>query len=170
FADEPLSLGFIDGMHLFDYVLRDFVHVERACAWHSVIVIDDVMPRYVEEAARDRITRDWTGDVYKLSLALAEHRPDLVLLPVNTQPTGLLVVLNPNALDTTLSDQMQSILASYDWADPQPVPDALLNRTRALDPGKLLDLDLFASIRHARATTETEADGRQRNLLFIDEN
>ena len=34
--DEPaptLDLVFIDGMHLFEYALRDFMNVERYCAW-----------------------------------------------------------------------------------------------------------------------------------------
>ena len=61
--------------------------------WTSVVVFDDILPREVDEAARDRRTRAWTGDVYKLLGILAHHRPDLICLRVDTQPTGLLLVL-----------------------------------------------------------------------------
>ena len=51
-----LDLAFIDGMHLFEYALRDFINVERFADWSSVIVFDDMLPRNVDEAARDRHT------------------------------------------------------------------------------------------------------------------
>ena len=51
-----LDLSFIDGMHLFEYVLRDFMNVERFSRWDTAIVLDDMLPRDVDEAARDRHT------------------------------------------------------------------------------------------------------------------
>src|SRR5919199_6293552 len=87
------DLAFIDGMHLAEFAVRDFIGVERLSPWTGVAVFDDVLPRTVEEASRDRRTRAWTGDVYKIMAILARHRPDLICLRVGTQPTGLLVVL-----------------------------------------------------------------------------
>ena len=101
---QPFDLAFIDGMHLFEFALRDFINVERQTDWTSVIVFDDMLPRNVQEAASDRETKAWTGDVYKVILTLREYRPDLVLLPVDTLPTGLLLVLAPDRDSTALTD------------------------------------------------------------------
>ncbi|MGH8938377.1 MAG: class I SAM-dependent methyltransferase, partial [Actinomycetes bacterium] len=77
FGGRPVDLAFIDGLHLFEFALRDFVTVERHAAPSSVVVIDDDFPRTVDEAARERHTKSWTGDVYTVLAILQEHRPDL---------------------------------------------------------------------------------------------
>jgi hypothetical protein len=41
-------------MHLAEFVVRDFANVERNAEWCSVAVFDDILPRTVEEAGRDR--------------------------------------------------------------------------------------------------------------------
>src|SRR3954454_16373450 len=76
-ALAPIGLAFIDGMHLVEYALSDFIGVEKRAHWTSVVVLDDMLPRVAREASRHRRTRAWTGDVYKLSAILAEWRPDL---------------------------------------------------------------------------------------------
>ena len=87
-----VGLSFIDGMHLAEFALRDFINVER-CHRSGAVVFDDILPRSADEAARGRHTRAWTGDVYKMLGILARHRPDLICLRVGTEPTGLLLVL-----------------------------------------------------------------------------
>ena len=52
-----LDLVFIDGLHLFEFALRDLINTERHCSPTSVIIFDDVLPRTVDEAARVRHTR-----------------------------------------------------------------------------------------------------------------
>src|SRR3954449_9507356 len=66
------ALSFIDGMHLSEFIVRDFANVERHAEWTSVVVFDDILPRTADEAARDRRPRAWTGAVYK---ALARAHP-----------------------------------------------------------------------------------------------
>ena len=58
--------------------------------------MDDMLPRTALEAARNRQTRAWTGDVWKVTAVLEQRRPDLVLVPVAVRPTGFLVVLCPD--------------------------------------------------------------------------
>jgi hypothetical protein len=94
FWPTPIDLAFIDGMHLFEFALRDFINVERYCEPSSVVVFDDMLPRDVDEAARERHTQAWTGDVFKLRDVLVALRPDLRLTVVDTEPTGLLIVSN----------------------------------------------------------------------------
>ena len=57
FGGVPVDLAFIDGMHLSEFALRDFINIEPFMADTGVIVIDDVLPRNGLEAARDRKTR-----------------------------------------------------------------------------------------------------------------
>jgi hypothetical protein len=52
----PFDLAFIDGMHLFEFALRDFVNVERHCSPRSAVIFDDVLPRKPDEAARQKHT------------------------------------------------------------------------------------------------------------------
>jgi len=110
---RPVDLGFIDGMHLFEYGLRDFINMERMCRAGSVILIHDVVPCVPVVGARQRTTRTWTGDVWKVLLCLARHRPDLDLTLVMTSPSGLAIVRNLDPSNRVLADKLPSILDEY---------------------------------------------------------
>lgn len=135
----PFDLSFIDGLHLFEFALRDFLHAERFSTTRSVVIFDDVLPRSVDEAARVRHTRAWTGDVYVIVEVLARYRPDLIVVPVGTQPTGLLLVMGLDPTSTVLADNYDQIMAEYRRTDPQPVPANLLDRLTATPPQRVLD-------------------------------
>jgi hypothetical protein len=155
---RPFDLTFIDGLHLFEFALRDFMHAERHSTRRGVIVLDDVLPRSIDEAARQRHTDGWTGDVYGMVEVLAEFRPDLVVVPVDTTPTGLLLVMGLDPTDTTLSDHFDEILVRFRRPDPQPVPPALLDRLTVLPPGRLLESDLLDLLARADASADARAD------------
>src|SRR5690349_17650892 len=38
FGGRPVAMAFIDGMHLFEFALRDFINVERHADWTSLVV------------------------------------------------------------------------------------------------------------------------------------
>ncbi|MET9129197.1 class I SAM-dependent methyltransferase [Streptomyces antibioticus] len=154
-----LDLAFIDGMHLFEYALRDFVNVERHADWSSVIVLDDMLPRTVDEAARERHTTAWTGDVYKVGEILNRYRPDLVTVLVDTQPTGQLVVFGADPRNRVLSQKYDEIIAEYDVPDPQKVPESVLDRVRAVPPEVLLDAGLWRPLVRARNLGLSRARG-----------
>src|SRR5919107_2890242 len=40
FGGEPIAFAFIDGMHLAEFVVRDFANVERNAHWSTVVVFD----------------------------------------------------------------------------------------------------------------------------------
>src|SRR6185295_13014640 len=42
-SDGRIDLAFIDGMHLFEFALRDFMNVEQHATATSVIVFDDML-------------------------------------------------------------------------------------------------------------------------------
>jgi hypothetical protein len=154
-----LDLAFIDGMHLFEYVLRDFMNVERYSTWSTVIAFDDMLPRDIDEAARDRHTEAWTGDVYKLIPTLARYRPDLIALQVDTQPTGILVVLGADATNVDLRGHYNSIVADQVVPDPQPVPTWVLERQSAVAPEALLSSGLWAELVKGRRRHQRRAAG-----------
>jgi hypothetical protein len=169
FGGTVIDLAFIDGMHLAEYALRDFINTERHTHAASVIVLDDMLPRIPVEGARDRdLARShgaWAGDVYKVVDALRNLRPDLICLEVDTQPTGTAVVLLPDSSSTALADAYDDLVEAYAVRDPQEVPEAVLGRSRALDPVRLLDAPIWDDLRRLRELPDTEARPQVADLL-----
>jgi Methyltransferase domain len=150
FARLPVDLAFIDGMHHFEYALRDFIGVERYCTPASVVAFDDVLPRNVEEAARGGEPPDWTGDVFRIAAALAANRPDLRLLTVDTEPTGTLLVTDLDPASGVLQVCLDDIVREYVQPDPQSVPQEVLERTDAIAAEEALSLGIWDELREAR--------------------
>jgi hypothetical protein len=151
FGGERVAFSFIDGMHLAEFVVRDFANVERVATWSSVVVFDDILPRTAEEAARDRRTRAWTGDVYKALDALIRYRPDLICLRVDTEPTGLGVILGLDPGESELRERYDEFVGEAVVPDPQDVPAGVLQRAGAVDPQTVLDSSILPLLRDARA-------------------
>jgi len=133
-SQEPPDFAFVDGMHLFEYALRDFLNIERSCAPGCLVAVDDVFPSHPAQASRERHTRVWTGDVWKLHRTLAAHRPDLFLLPLDTLPTGLLLVAGLDPANTLLRDRYAELVSNASSAEDVP-PAAVLQREGALPLG-----------------------------------
>jgi hypothetical protein len=102
FGTDTVDLAFIDGMHLFEFALRDFANVEGWCSPKSTIILHDCIPLAPVAAERERRTRFWVGDTWKLVWALARHRPDLKVRTVLTPPSGLVVIRNLDPTSGTL--------------------------------------------------------------------
>jgi hypothetical protein len=145
-----LDLAFIDGMHLFEFALRDFMNVERFARWTTVIVFDDMLPRDVDEAARDRHTTMWAGDVFKIIPVLRELRPDLTIIPVDTEPTGMLVVLGADPTNEVLKTRYAEIVERWATPDPQVIPGEILERTHAVAPEAFLEAAFWPDLVRAR--------------------
>jgi hypothetical protein len=158
--DERVDLAFIDGQHLVEFALRDFINVERHARWTSVVVFDDVLPRNVREPSRERKGMvAWAGDVFKLLEIFRDHRPDLALLPVDTKPTGLLVVLGADPDDQVLPARYEKIVNACVYPDPQRVPEGVLRREGAIDPAVLIESPLWESLRKASESGTTREAG-----------
>ncbi len=157
FPEGVVDLAFIDGMHLFEYALRDFMNTEHAATPASVVVLDDMLPRSHAEAARKRVTVSWAGDVYKVALVLERYRPDLVVVPLDTAPTGLVLVAGLDPHNTVLTDHYDEIVAEYATADPQEVPEAVRHRTDAADPEAVLASPVWAALIAARENADGAA-------------
>lgn len=143
FGAHPVDLVFIDGLHLFEHALRDFIHAERWCGPSGTIVLHDCVPVAAATASRERRTRFWVGDTWKAAWALASRRPDLRLRTVLTPPSGLVVVrrLDPASkrleaeLDAVISELMPLAYAQVPGAWPEAlhvVPNTPAGLTEAL--------------------------------------
>lgn len=110
---ETFDLGFIDGLHLFEQALKDFINLERYARKDSVILIHDCLPIAPIVAERDRCTGFWTGDVWRIIPCLKTFRPDLKIMTIPTKPSGLGVVTNLDASSTVLSDNYDDIVLYY---------------------------------------------------------
>ena len=111
-----LDFAFLDGMHLFEYLLRDFINAEKNAKKTSVIAMHDCCP--YDEAMQtrdlDNLPRGaWTGDIWKLIPILKEYRPDLKVTVLDARPTGLILVTGLNPSSKTLAGAYDEIVAKY---------------------------------------------------------
>jgi len=108
-----IELAFIDGMHNFEFALRDFINIERHCEPGAIVLVHDCYPLDAATATRERHTSFWSGDVWRLILALKKYRPDLKVHTVGTAPTGLGVITHLDPSSRVLSDALDRIIAEY---------------------------------------------------------
>lgn len=132
----PLDLVYIDGLHLIEHALTDFMNTERFSHRGTVIVVDDISPNHCAQASRSRTTRAWTGDVWKIQLILSVVRPDLLLVPINTHPTGSLMVIGADPTNRALWDDFDILMANE--MIPRDPDDDVLCRRGSLEPNDRL--------------------------------
>ena len=118
------QLAFLDGMHVFEYLLRDFINTEAASNKRSLIVMHDCLPLSPEMCHRSQtIANDltlgtpyhgwWTGDVWKIVPILRCYRPDLRIVCFDAAPTGLVCVTNLDPSSNVLNDRYLEIVEEY---------------------------------------------------------
>jgi len=113
FGGLPVDLAFIDGMHHFEFALRDFMNLERFSNPASTFLIHDCLPIDETTADRERSTNVWSGDIWRLILLLREWRPDLRVSVVDSGPTGLGLVRGLDSASSVLRDHYDEIVAHY---------------------------------------------------------
>lgn len=159
----PVDFAFIDGMHLVEFALRDFINLERASHRHGVIAIDDVLPGDISHASRERNTRIWTGDVYRLIPLLRAYRPDLDIRVYDVDMKGFALVTGLDPTSRLLSGRYAEIendLNNQRWefTSAREVREHLVPRPVTSLP---VDLALMAEERLAAGTGANETDGLQ---------
>lgn len=116
-----VDIAFLDGMHLYEYLLRDFMNTEKSCNPNSLIVLHDCLP--LDDIMTRRSQRGnsegsafpgyWTGDVWKVIPILSEYRPDLRIYAVNAAPTGLVIITGLSPKNDFLGEKYQEIISKY---------------------------------------------------------
>lgn len=120
-----IDFAFLDGMHLFEFLVRDFANTEQSCETNSVIAIHDCLPEDEYVAARrddPAWRRDngsnfhaWTGDVWKLLMILKQYRPELSVHIVDAAPTGLVLITHLDPTSKLLREKYFDIVRT--WTD-----------------------------------------------------
>ena len=113
-----IDMLFLDGMHLCDFLLRDFINGEKLARQQSLIVLHDCLPldipmthRGREVVPYPRVHDDslWTGDVWRVMPILRKYRPDLTIFCLDCQPTGLVLVTNLDPTCRILQNNYEDI-------------------------------------------------------------
>jgi SAM-dependent methyltransferase len=152
----PLDLAYVDGMHLLENALLDFMHVERQAHPASVLIVDDIYPNHPQQALRTRSSRHWTGDVWKILAIFALARPDLILLPIDTSPSGTLLVLGADPSSEALWNGFNVIIAEAASRSERPGPN-ILERRQALHPSDPLIPRVLRMMADAREADDVPA-------------
>jgi hypothetical protein len=129
-----LDLAFLDGMHHFEFLLRDFMNVEKYCNARTVVTLHDCLPLHPRAARRhdrrnvvnvettrpvDPEARGWTGDVWKVLRILQQYRPDLRITVFDCPPSSLVVITNCDPSNRVLEGAYEEAVARWDRADEQ---------------------------------------------------
>lgn len=119
-----LDFAFLDGLHAFEFLLRDFFNTEKLSNPRTLIALHDCLPVNEFMAYRSPAVAfesgqtslypgAWAGDVWKIVPILQEYRPDLTLVCVDAPPTGLVFVTNLDANNNVLRDNYLEIVKKY---------------------------------------------------------
>jgi hypothetical protein len=120
---RPIDMAFLDGMHHFEFLLRDFINTERHSHTNSVILLHDCLPPHVSMTTREQskalynrlpYTFWWTGDVWKIIPVLRKYRPDLSVELFDCSPTGLVAITGLDPTSRVLSEAYQEIIAWHE--------------------------------------------------------
>lgn len=113
----PIDLAFLDGMHRFEFLLRDFMQVEKVMRRNGVIFLHDCLPPTFDMTSRRVITSShpdfegyWTGDVWKTAVILRRFRPDLRMTFLDCPPTGLVMITDLDPKSTVLDEGYSAIV------------------------------------------------------------
>jgi|SRR5271166_53136 len=109
----PLDLAFIDGMHHFEFALRDFMNIERRAGAQTTILVHDCYP--IDEVSADRVRcpGKWSGDVWRLIVCLKEWRPDLKISVADVAPTGLGIITGLDPESKVLEHRYGDLVDRY---------------------------------------------------------
>ncbi|MFY0596118.1 MAG: hypothetical protein JXQ85_06790 [Cognatishimia sp.] len=148
-----LSFSFLDGMHLMEFLLRDFINAERNSHAGGVIAMHDCCPFDHEMTTRnvdDAPASAWTGDVWKLIPILQKYRPDLDINVVGCRPTGLVLVNNLSPDSRVLSDHYDEILTDWQELPLQEYGADTFYNSFEYTPAKEIAADNYAFFKNAR--------------------
>jgi hypothetical protein len=143
---DGIDLAFLDGMHNFEFLLRDFINTERYCHRRSLLLMHDCLPTNHRMAWRqfiagpeDEPTRfSWAGDVWKIVPVLKQFRPELKIFLIDCGPTGLIACTNLNPNSTVLTDYYFEAIDTFGQVELQKFgPDRLLGLYPMLDSVRL---------------------------------
>lgn len=148
-----VEFSYLDGMHLAEFLLRDFINTELVSKPNSIIVMHDCMPsdfsitcRHEGDELRkqSRYAAWWTGDVWKAVWVLKKYRPDLTIIAVDSPPTGLICITHLDPKSSLLKDRYAELVR--DMANLESSEENLQEYMVALAPIKPNRISTFEQI------------------------
>lgn len=92
------EVAFIDGMHLFEFALKDFFGAHKLSNTQCLFLFHDPLPWSIRMSTRDNSTigkqEAWVGDIWKLPFIFAEFGMKENIKLLTSGPSGLLAVFN----------------------------------------------------------------------------
>ncbi len=143
----PISLAFIDGMHLFEQVLLDFINVETYCDPRGVVALHDTLPIAEVPSGRFQNSRYWCGDVWKVVNCLEHFRPDLHILTLPTFPSGLTLLAGLDPTNNVLRESFQDAIQQFS-DQPFSKCEELLARAQAAVPNDFTETSSMITTGH----------------------
>lgn len=117
-----LNVAFLDGLHLFENLLNDFINVESFMAEDGIVLMHDCLPINAEMTERVRCPQErrdpvfkshWTGDVWKLVPILKRFRADLTIHLLDCAPTGMVAITGFDKKSSALENLRAQIVDEY---------------------------------------------------------
>lgn len=102
FAGQKLQIALIDGMHEYQFALRDVENTLQYLDSKGIIVMHDCNPQSAGAAGRfeDWETGEWNGDVWRTIIHLRSQRPDLHVFVLDCDQ-GLGIVTRHDSVSAT---------------------------------------------------------------------
>ena len=151
---QPVDMAFLDGMHLYEYLLRDFINIERFCKPNSVILLHDCIPvdnhvarRVMDDesgSAQSRHPEWWTGDVWKTVSLLKKYRPELRIYGFDAVPTGLIAITNLDPSSSVLAERYFDLVEAYRTVSLQDEGQRYLDSLTLLSTKETITLEDIA--------------------------
>lgn len=110
---RAIAFAFIDGLHLFEQILKDFINVERHAAENSVVLFHDTLPIDALTCGREKIQPYWCGDSWKIIPILKKYRPELNIYTIAANPTGLSLVTGLDPESRILEENYETIVKEF---------------------------------------------------------
>jgi hypothetical protein len=124
--EAPIDMAFLDGMHLFEFLLRDIANTEKYCKRNSIILLHDCIPPALLTTGRkagSTLQRSglypdfWAGDVWKVVPILRKYRPDLRISCFDAPPTGMVAITNLDSGNSLLTDKYFEIVDLFSGSE-----------------------------------------------------
>ena len=104
-------------------------------------------------------------DSFKAVQIIACNRPDLLVVLINTWPTGTAIVVGGDPSSDVLQNAYPSEVPYLEAEDPQSPPQEYMSRSAAVDPADLLASDAWSLLVAARECGDATLIEKAKDIL-----
>jgi hypothetical protein len=110
FDNQPIEIALIDGMHEYQFALRDVLNTINYLSPNGIIIMHDCNPDTAQSASSfkeweaNQFLYNWHGDVWKVITYIRSQRPDLTAYVCDTDFGLGIITKQPNNNTLALSE------------------------------------------------------------------